>query len=61
MTSMQPSAILATRYSRALDIAVVVAVAAWDLAGAGGELLANLARYRSRRCRSPRGWCWRRW
>jgi hypothetical protein len=46
MTSVQPSAILATRYSRALDIAVVVVVAGWDLAGAGGELLANLARYR---------------
>ena len=47
MSSVQPSAILATRYSRALDIAVVVVVAGWDLAGAGGELLANLAGYRS--------------
>lgn len=47
MTVVQPSAILATRYSRALDIAIVVVVAGWDLAGAGGELLANLARYRS--------------
>lgn len=30
----------------ALDIVVVVVVAGWDLAGAGGELLANLDRYR---------------
>jgi len=37
MSSVQPSAILATRYSRALDIAVVVVVAGWDLAGAGGK------------------------
>ena len=31
--TVQPSAILATRYSRALDIAIVVVVAGWDLPG----------------------------
>ena len=46
MTSVQPSAILATRYSRALDIAIVVVVVGWDLSGERGELLANLDRYR---------------
>ena len=31
----RPSAVLAARYARALDIAVVVAAAGWQLAGAG--------------------------
>ncbi len=43
----RPSAVLAARYARALDIAVVVAAAGWQLAGAGPLLLAHLGRYSS--------------
>ncbi len=42
-----PSRLLAARYARALDIAAVVAVAGWHLAGAGSELAAYLGQYRS--------------
>jgi hypothetical protein len=38
---------LAARYARALDIAVVVAVAGWHLAGAGPLLVAHLGSYAS--------------
>ena len=41
----RPSAVLAARYARALDIAVVVAAAGWQLAGAGPLLLAHLDSY----------------
>ena len=43
----RPSAVLAARYARALDIAVVVAAAGWQLAGAGPLLLAHLGSYSS--------------
>ena len=43
----RPSAMLAARYARALDIAVVVAAAGWHLAGAGPLLLAHLGSYSS--------------
>jgi hypothetical protein len=43
----RPSAVLAARYARALDIAVVVAAAGWQLAGAGPLLLAHLDSYPS--------------
>ena len=43
----QPAAVLAARYARALDIAVVVAAAGWQLAGAGPLLLAHLGSYPS--------------
>ncbi len=43
----RPSAVLAARYARALDIAVVVAAAGWHLAGAGPLLLAHLGSYSS--------------
>ena len=43
----RPSAVLAARYARALDIAVVIAVAGWHLAGAGPLLVAHLGSYAS--------------
>ena len=43
----RPSAVLAARYARALDIAAVVAVAGWHLAGAGPLLVAHLGSYAS--------------
>jgi hypothetical protein len=43
----RPSAMLAARYARALDIAVVVAAAGWHLAGAGPLLLGHLGSYSS--------------
>src|SRR6266851_6080361 len=43
----RPSALLAARYARALDIAAVVAVAGWHLAGAGPLLAAHLGSYAS--------------
>ena len=43
----RPAAVLAARYARALDIAVVVAAAGWHLAGAGPLLLAHLGSYSS--------------
>ena len=42
-----PSALLAARYARALDIAAVVAVAGWHLAGAAPLLVAHLGSYAS--------------
>jgi hypothetical protein len=47
MPGPRPSAVLAARYARALDIAVVVAAAGWQLAGAGPLLLAHLGSYSS--------------
>jgi hypothetical protein len=47
MPGPRPSAVLAARYARALDIAVVVAAAGWHLAGAGPLLLAHLGSYSS--------------
>ncbi len=47
MPGPRPSALLAARYARALDIAVVVAAAGWHLAGAGPLLLAHLGSYSS--------------
>jgi hypothetical protein len=43
----RPSALLAARYARALDIAVVAAVAGWHLAGAAPLLVAHLGSYAS--------------
>jgi hypothetical protein len=42
-----PSAVLSARYARSFDIAVVVVVAGWHIAGAGGELLPDRTLYRS--------------
>ena len=39
MTAMQPAATMSGRYQRAFTIAVLVLVAGWHLAGAGGQLL----------------------
>jgi hypothetical protein len=52
----RPSAVLAARYARALDIAVVVAAAGWQLAGAGPLLLAHLGSYSSDRFQVA-AWC----
>ena len=52
----RPSAVLAARYARALDIAVVVAAAGWQLAGAGPLLLAHLGSYSSGRFQVA-AWC----
>ena len=52
----RPSAVLAARYARALDIAVVVAAAGWQLAGAGPLLLAHLGGYPSDRFQVA-AWC----
>jgi hypothetical protein len=43
--SLLPSALLAARYARALDIAAVVAVAGWHVTGAGPLLLSHLGSY----------------
>jgi len=42
-----PSAVLAARYARSFDIAVVIVVAGWHVAGAGSELLPDRALYPS--------------
>lgn len=47
MTTVQPTAMLASRYQRAFTVAVVFLVAGWHLAGAGGQLLHDGAAYRS--------------
>lgn len=47
LTSPSPYALWSARYRRAFDIAVVVVVAGWQLAGAGGQLLADRAAYSS--------------
>lgn len=52
----RPSAVLAARYARALDIAVVVAAAGWQLAGAGPLLLAHLRSYPSDQFQAA-AWC----
>jgi hypothetical protein len=52
----RPSAVLAARYARALDIAVVVAAAGWQLAGAGPLLLSHLGSYSSGRFQVA-AWC----
>ena len=41
MTTVQPTAMMSSRYQRAFTIAVVFLVAGWHLAGAGGQLLEN--------------------
>jgi hypothetical protein len=43
----QPTAVLAARYGRAFDIAVVVVVAGWQAAGAGSQLVSDRALYGS--------------
>jgi hypothetical protein len=52
----RPAAVLAARYSRALDIAVVVAAAGWQLAGAAPLLLAHLGSYPSDKFQVA-AWC----
>src|ERR1700733_2292076 len=52
----RPSAVLAARYARALDIAVVGAAAGCELAGAGPLLLAHLGSYSSGRFQVA-AWC----
>ena len=42
-----PSAVLSARYGQSFDIAVIVVVAGWHVAGAGSELLPYHALYRS--------------
>ena len=52
----RPAAVLAARYARALDIAVVVAAAGWQLAGAGPLLVAHLGSYSSAQFQVA-AWC----
>jgi hypothetical protein len=47
MTTVQPTALMSDRYQRAFTIAVVVLVAGWHLAGAGGQLLRDRPAYAS--------------
>ena len=47
LTSPSPYAMWSARYRSAFDIAVVVVVAGWQVAGAGGQLMADRAAYRS--------------
>lgn len=47
MTAVRPSEIVSGRYQRALTVAVVFLVAAWHLAGAGGQLLRDRPAYGS--------------
>ncbi|MBV9451989.1 MAG: hypothetical protein JO345_39500 [Streptosporangiaceae bacterium] len=47
MTTMQPKALMSDRYQRAFTIAVIVLVAGWHVAGAGGQLLHNRPDYSS--------------
>jgi hypothetical protein len=46
-TTAQPSAVLSARYGQSFDIAVIVVVAGWHIAGAGSELLPYRGLYRS--------------
>jgi hypothetical protein len=46
-TAAQPSAVLSARYAQSFDIAVIIVVAGWHVAGAGSELLPYRALYRS--------------
>lgn len=45
--TVQPAAVLLARYGRAFDIAIVVVVAGWQVAGAGSQLLPDRALYGS--------------
>jgi hypothetical protein len=45
--AVQPMAVLAARYGRAFDIAVVVIVAGWQVAGAGSQLVPDRALFGS--------------
>jgi hypothetical protein len=56
VTGPRPAAVLAARYARALDIAVVVAAAGWHLAGAAPLLLAHLGSYSSSQFQVA-AWC----
>jgi hypothetical protein len=47
MTTVPPAAVMSGRYQRAFTIAVVVLVAGWHLAGAGGQLLDYRSAYGS--------------
>ena len=47
MTAAQPAAILTARYARAFNVAVIVVVAGWHVAGAGSQLAAHLRDYSS--------------
>jgi hypothetical protein len=47
MTALQPTAVMSSRYQRAFTIAVLVLVAGWHLAGAGGQLLRDRSAYGS--------------
>jgi hypothetical protein len=47
VTVSGPTALMSGRYQRAFTIAVIVLVAGWHLAGAGGQLLHNRAAYGS--------------
>ncbi len=47
MTQVRPSAVLSGRYRRALDIAAVIVVAGWQVAGAGSLMVGDRAAYGS--------------
>jgi hypothetical protein len=47
MTAIQPTAMMSGRYQRAFTLAVIVLVAGWHLAGAGGQLLDHRSAYGS--------------
>jgi hypothetical protein len=47
MTTAQPTAMMSDRYQRAFTVAVVVLVASWHIAGAGGQLLRDRPAYAS--------------
>lgn len=47
MTQVRPSAVLSGRYQRALDIAAVIVVAGWQVAGAGSLMVGDRAAYGS--------------
>jgi hypothetical protein len=46
-TTVQPASMMSGRYQRAFTIAVVLLVAVWHLAGAGGQLVHNRTAYSS--------------
>jgi hypothetical protein len=47
MTTVQPAAIMSGRYQRSFTLAVLVLVAGWHLAGAGGQVLQDRPAYGS--------------
>lgn len=47
MTAIRPVTVLSDKYSRALDIAVVIIAAGWQVAGAGLQLAGDRAEYGS--------------